>query len=121
MIGSTNPVRVLDGCAPLGPLLTEPQLLKAVVTDAEVVGKLVEDRLANLVADFVVGLADGLDGLLVDGDLVGRDEVVVLASPGEGYAVVEAQKGTAGADPGKLAIAGGRPPFDDDIDVMDAA
>ncbi len=100
--------------------LAEAELIEAVVVDAEVVAQLVNDGLADLFADLVVAPADGLDGLLVDRDLVGEDEVVVLAALREGDAVVEAEERAAGAYPSIAPVTGGGAPFDDDFDVLDA-
>ena len=68
----------------LGQVWTlKPELVQSVVVDAEVVRDFVYDRNLHLADDVFVGLADGLDGLLEESDLVGQNHIVVVAV-GEG-------------------------------------
>jgi len=74
------------------------EFVEAVVVDSKVVADLVEDGDAHLLSDLVVGVADGLDVVLVDADPVGEHEVVVLTACGEGDTVVEAEEQVAMLD-----------------------
>jgi hypothetical protein len=65
------------------------QFAQAPVIDAEVVGDLVDDGLADLAGDLLVGLADRGDRLAVNGDPVGQDPGVPGRPVGEGDALVE--------------------------------
>ncbi len=94
------------------------QVPEPVVVDPKMVAQFVEHRFPNFCPDFVVRVANGLDGLLIDGDSVGQREVVVVPAPGERHALVKAKKQPSGAHPRPLAIAGGRAPLDDDVDVL---
>ncbi len=94
--------------------------MEPLIIDTEVVAKFVKDRAPHLLADLVVVPAEALDGLLVDADLVGRDEVVVLAAVSKRDAVVKPEKRAAVADPRRLEISRRGPPFDNDINIVDA-
>jgi hypothetical protein len=66
--------------------------MEAVVVYPEVMRQLMKDGDPNLLADLVVAVADRLDRLLVDADLVGKDQVVAFAAPvSERHAVVKAE------------------------------
>ena len=80
-----------------------------------------QHRLSDFCPDVVFGSADGLDGLLVDGDAVRQCQVVMVPPLGEGYALVEAEEEPTPADTRPFAITGGGSPLNDDIDVFDAA
>lgn len=94
--------------------------MEAVVVDAEVVAELVDDSLADLLANFIVIAADSLDRLLVDADLVGQDEIVVLAAMGDGNAMVEPEEGSPGPQSGHLPVARSGTAFDNYLDVLHA-
>lgn len=98
--------------------LAEPELIEPVVGNPEVVAELVYYCLADLLADLVIVAADGLDGLLVDADLVREDEVVVLAALGQRDAMVEAEERAACPEAGDFAVARGRATLDDDLHVL---
>ena len=106
--------------AETGNSLAEAEFVEPIVIDAEVMAELMDDGLADLLADLLVVVADGLNRLLVDADLVGEDEVVVLAAPGEGNAVVKAEEGAARADAGLAAVPRRGAALDHDLDVLDA-
>jgi hypothetical protein len=74
------------------PALSHAEFVKPVVVNPEVMAKFMQHCLANLFADLVVIGADSFDVLLVDTDLVRRDQVVVLATVRQRNAVVEAKE-----------------------------
>jgi hypothetical protein len=84
------------------------------------VTELVEDCLADLLADFMVVRADAFDRLLVDRDAIRRNEVVVLAAVCERDAVIQAEKRFARTYACHAAVFAAGPAFDHDVDVVDA-
>jgi hypothetical protein len=97
------------------------EFVQAIVVNAEVVAYFVQYGEANLIANVIVVMADGLDITLVDANPVGKDEVVVLAAMGEGDAVVEPEKEMALVEVGGIEIIVARGVFDDEVDVVDLA
>ena len=97
------------------------EFVQAIVVNAEVVAYFVQYGEANLIANVIVVMADGLDIMLVDANPVGKDEVVVLAAMGEGDAVIEPEKEMALVEVGGIEIIDARGVFDDEVDVVDLA
>ncbi len=95
--------------------------MEPVVVDAEVVPYFVQDGDANLLANVIVVIANGLDIALVDANSVGQDEVVVLAAFGEGDAVIEAKEEMALVKVSVVEVVGRGRVFDDEVDIVDLA
>lgn len=100
--------------------LAQPKLIEPRIVNPEVMPQLVDHRLAYLLADLFIIPADGLDGLLVDADLVWEHEVVVLAAVRKRNAVIQPQQRTTGRKARYFAVPRGGPPFNDDLDILDA-
>ncbi len=100
--------RVLRG------LSAPADLMEALVAQAEVVADLVEDRLADLLAEPGGGEPHAEVGLAVDGDLVRHGCEVVLATVGQHHALVEAEEIAVLSD-----LVGARALLDDDMQVVD--
>jgi len=68
------------------------QFVEPGVIDAEMVCHLVDDGFADLVGDFILGLADGADRLAVDRDLVWEHPGVLSGPAGQRDALVESEQ-----------------------------
>lgn len=95
-------------------------LVETVIVDAEVVGQLMEDGLADLLPDLGVVGANRFDGALVDRDLIGQDEVVELAAAGDRDTRIEPEEGVPAPDASGPKLARRRCGVDDDVDVVNA-
>lgn len=93
--------------------------MQTVIVDTEVMAEFMQNCLTHLFADLIVRLANGLDGFLVNADLVRRYEVVKLAALGERDSVVQAQQQTPRANASQFPVSRGRPALDHDVDVVD--
>src|SRR3989338_10477223 len=90
-------------------------MLELVFFEAEVVAELVQDGQADLLANLLVGFADGLDVLLVEKDLVGRAGLEdALLGAGDADELAEQQL-LVGRCPAALAAGAG---FADDDEVF---
>ena len=65
------------------------QFAQAPVIDAEVVRHLVDNGLADLAGDLLLGLANRADRVAVDGDPAGQDPGVPSRPAGQGDTLVE--------------------------------
>jgi hypothetical protein len=95
------------------------EFVEAVVVDAEVVANFMENGDSHLFANVIVGIANGLDVVLIDADAVGKDEVVVLAALGQRDAMVEPEEKVSLLDAGVVEVDLGGGILDDEVDVVD--
>jgi len=95
------------------------QLAQAVVANAEVVGKLMEDSPIYLLHDLSVGRAIVFDGLLEDRYFVREDHPVVGVALGERDTFVETVQSFAGAEPRPSNVVAVGSGFDDNGDVVE--
>src|SRR5450759_472417 len=70
-------------------------------------------------AQFLFRLALGLDGLVVNADSVGGDEIVVRGALCERNSVVKTEQAIAGMNPRLLPRPKIRPIFDQDLDIVE--
>lgn len=80
-----------DPC-PRPPTTSAPPVrVQPVVTDAEVVGDLVDHRHRDLVHDLLAGAAHRQNGVAVDGDGVGQEAAVLVVAHRQRHPVIEAE------------------------------
>lgn len=95
-----------------------PNLSQPGVGDAEVVGDFVPDHPGDFGDDFLIGTADGFDGLLKDGDFVGQYHAITTGSSGARHTFVKAEQSLIGFQAGFTALVRRGIVLDDDFDVF---
>lgn len=99
--------------------LSHAQLVQAVVVDSKVVRDLVKDCLAHLLPDLSVVGTHRLNRLLVDRDLVGEREVVILAAGRQRDTVIQPQQRAARCDASRNQVLLGWAALNHDFKVFD--